>query len=164
MTSEAQVGATSRRFALHAEGSALISREPKDILEFVLDLERYRLADQKLNRIYFVKRNGNTGLVRYSGQLWGIPTPAETQEFHLTPYSRLEFWSVPSRWPGLLSRFAGLFTCEPQAQGTMVFHSETVHLARLIAPLAVSVLGGWFQAEMNREVHRLKTLLETGVA
>ena len=37
------------------EGTALIRRSPRDILEFVLDLERYRQADTKIGRVHFVE-------------------------------------------------------------------------------------------------------------
>jgi len=49
---------------LSAEATALIRRSPRDILEFVLDLERYRQADTKIGRVDFVERNGNAGRAR----------------------------------------------------------------------------------------------------
>src|SRR5437773_11353586 len=92
---------------LSAEATALIRRSPRDILEFVLDLERYRQADTKIGRIDFVERNGNAGRARYAGTMRGLPGPTETGSWTLEPYARLRFASVPSLRPVPLYRLAG---------------------------------------------------------
>ena len=51
---------------IYGQGTALIHRSAHDILEFVLDFERYRCADTKIRRVYSVVRNGNEGRLRYS--------------------------------------------------------------------------------------------------
>jgi len=50
---------------IYGEGTALIRRPARDILEFVLDFERYRQADTKIRKVHGVERNGNEGLLRY---------------------------------------------------------------------------------------------------
>jgi hypothetical protein len=145
--------------ALSAEGTIVVARTPREVLELVLDLDRYRLADRKFGRIVSLERRGNRGVVRYSGRLRGLPTPVDTQEIELVPWSRLTFRSVPSRWPGSIAAFEGLFTCEETAQGTSVLHRESFTFARPLAPLAEAFLGRWFGEEMRRELARLAEML-----
>ncbi len=51
------------------EGTTVIKRDPKDVLEFVFDVDRYRRADLKIGRVHWMRRDGNTGLVRHGGRL-----------------------------------------------------------------------------------------------
>src|SRR5438874_11195042 len=97
-------------FVVCGEGRAIIRRLPKDILEFVLDVDRYRQADLKIGRVHYVKREGNVGEVRHDGRLLGIKAPAAVLAFTLTPYSRLQFRGIKVPWP--LRGFDGFFTCE----------------------------------------------------
>jgi len=145
---------------LSAEATALIRRSPRDILEFVLDLERYRQADTKIGRIDFVERNGNAGRARYAGTMRGLPGPTETVSWTLEPYARLRFASVPSLWPGLLYRFEGLFTCDEVREGTCVLHRETVCLRRPISWIVEPLLRGWLARDIVEELDRMKRLLE----
>ncbi len=36
------------------EGTAIVCCSPREVLEFVLDVERYRLADRKIGRVHWV--------------------------------------------------------------------------------------------------------------
>jgi hypothetical protein len=143
-----------------AEAMALIRRSPRDILEFVLDLERYRQADRKIGRVDFVERNANAGRARYAGTMRGLPGPTETVSWTLEPYSRLRFASTPSLWPGLVYRFEGLFTCEEVRGGTRVLHRETVFLRRPISWIVDPFLRGWLAHDIVEEMRRMKHLLE----
>jgi len=142
------------------EGTALIRRSPRDILEFVLDLERYRQADTKIGRVHFVERNGNRGRARYAGRMRGLRGPAETVDWELEPWSRLHFWSTPSFWPGILYHFDGLFTCEETAEGTRVRHREAVSLRPPLARVVEPLLRDWLARDTVEEVARMKALLE----
>ena len=142
------------------EGTALIRRSPRDILEFVLDLERYRQADTKIGRVHFVERDGNCGRARYAGRMRGLPGPAETVQWELEPWSRLHFWSTPSLWPGVLYHFDGLFTCEETAEATRVHHREAVSLRPPLAWIVEPLLRAWLARDTVEEVARMKALLE----
>jgi steroid delta-isomerase-like uncharacterized protein len=151
--------ATSRRM-VSGEASTTIARPAKDILEFVLDLEKYREADRKFHRIHYVERDNNHGRAKYSGRLRGIPTPSEVQEWTLEPYTRLEFRSRPSLWPGMIARFEGSFQCEEMKGGTIVRHREAFQFRPPFSWLAVPILKSWLQRDVEDEVVRLKGLLE----
>jgi hypothetical protein len=53
------------------EGTQLIHRPAKDIYEFVLDFEKYKLADLKIGRVHSVTWHGDHAEVRYSGRFRG---------------------------------------------------------------------------------------------
>ncbi len=151
--------ATTNRM-VEGVGTATIARSAKDVLEFVLDLERYREADHKFHRIHYVKRQNNHGEAKYSGRLRGIPTPSEVQEWTLDPYKRLEFRSRPSLWPGMIARFEGSFHCEEIESGTSVRHREAFEFKPPFSWLAVPFLRSWLQRDVEDEVVRLKQLVE----
>ena len=142
------------------EATALIRRPPRDILEFVLDVDRYRQADTKIGRVYFVERRGDEGLLWYSGRLYGLSTPRDLHVWRLVPYSRLEFRSVHSPWP--LEHFEGLFTCEETPQGTRVLHRESFFFRPLLGAIIDRMLGPWLARDLTDEVARMKGILETG--
>jgi hypothetical protein len=139
------------------EGSAVIACPPRAVLELVLDVERYRLADRKIGRVHWVHRHGNHGQVKHDGRLLGLPFPPIVLAFTLTPWSRLDFGIVTAPWP--LTGFEGSFTCEPTAQGTRVVHRECFTVHPLVRPLD-PVFGAWLARDTPQEVGRIKRLLE----
>ena len=143
---------------ISGEGTALIRRPARDILEFVLDFERYRQADTKIRKVHGVERNGNEGVLRYSGRIRGIPTPMVEHAWRLIPYSRLEVRSLTRDL--LLDRFAGLFTCEETAEGTRVTHRETFVFHPAVSGLIERFLRGWLARDVATEVGRMKDILE----
>jgi polyketide cyclase/dehydrase/lipid transport protein len=143
-----------------AEATVIIRRPARDVLEFVLDLERYRQADTKIGRVDFVERKGNSGRARYAGTMRGLPGPTETVSWTLEPYSQLRFVSTPSLWPGLVYRFEGLFACDEVREGTRVLHRESVFLRRPISWIVDPFLRGWLARDIAEEMRRMKRLLE----
>jgi hypothetical protein len=139
------------------EGTAIIGCSPQQVLEFVLDVERYRLADRKIGRVHWVRRDGSHGQVKHNGRLLGVATPPIVLAFTLTPWSRLDFQIVAAPWP--LRGFQGLFTCEQTAHGTQVVHRECFTLHPLAAPLD-PLFSAWLARDTPREVRRIKQLLE----
>lgn len=148
----------TRPFVVCGEGRTVIRRQPKDILEFVLDVDRYRRADLKIGRVHHVHRNGNEGEVRHGGRLLGFPAPSVVLSFALTPYSRLDFRGVAVPWP--LRGFDGFFTCDESAEGTIVVHRECFIFGPVAGRLFKFVLGRWLRADTPAEVGRMKSLLE----
>jgi hypothetical protein len=139
------------------EGSATIACPPRAVLEFVLEVERYRLADRKIGRVHWMHRDGNHGQVKHNGRLLGLPFPAIVLAFTLTPWSRLDFRMVSAPWP--LTGFEGSFTCKPTALGTRVTHRECFTLHPLIG-LLDPLFGAWLTRDTPQEVGRIKQLLE----
>lgn len=145
---------------IEGEGTVFIRRPAREILEFVLDLERYRQADRKFRRIQFVARSGNEGLARYSGRLRGLPTPADTQAWTLEPYTRLDFRSTRKLWPNVVATFHGWFVCRETPKGTRVTHVERLFFRPPLKWVAEPFLRKWWAQQIADEVMRLGELLE----
>jgi hypothetical protein len=143
------------------EGRTLIHRPAKDILEFVLDVDRYRLADHKIGRVYHVRREGDRGEVRHVGRLAGIPGPAVVLGFRLTRYSRLDFHGIRVPWP--VRGFEGSFTCHETPEGTHVVHRECFIFGPIAGRIFKVLFGSWLKRDTPAEVIRMKRLLEDRV-
>lgn len=146
---------------LTVSATAEISATPEQVLEFVLDLDRYRQADHKITRVSSVTgpdENG-VGSVRLWGKLPGMPPALDRQDFTLEKWSRLTFVGAP-RQPGrLVFDFIGTFDCVPiDDELTRVTHAYEFTFRRpfrwlerrMSAPLA---------DEIDQEVKRLSELL-----
>ena len=141
--------------------TAEISATPEQVLEFVLDLDRYRQADHKITSVSSVTgpdENG-VGSVRLWGKLPGMPPALDRQDFTLERWRRLTFVGAP-RQPGrLVFGFIGTFDCVPiDDELTQVTHAYEFTFRppfrwlerRMSSPLA---------DEIDQEVRRLTELL-----
>ncbi|MHB8449964.1 MAG: hypothetical protein ACYDAQ_05890, partial [Mycobacteriales bacterium] len=68
----------------------MVEQPPEQVLEFVMDLSRYRLADHKIGRVYAVERDGDDALVRFRPRFRGLPAPVVRQRMRLTRWSQVE--------------------------------------------------------------------------
>ena len=150
---------TRKRVMICGEGEVVIDCDPRKVIEFVLDVERYRQADHKIGPVRWVKRDGNRGEVRHGGRFMGLPAPAVTLGFELTPSSRLDFKGVKTPWP--LKGFDGSFSCEPVDGGTKVIHRECLVFGSVGGRVLKPLVGPWLRRDTPAEVKRIKTILES---
>lgn len=127
------------------EATIDIRATPEQVLEFVMDLRRYREADHKVGPVLWLRRDGNRAHAVACGRVLGLPTPPAPIVIELTPYTRLD---VRSRVPG----FHASFECQDLGDGM----TRVVHRECLIGPfervLRESVL---------EELQRMQALLES---
>jgi len=100
---------------LNVSSTAAISATPQEVLEFVLDLDRYRQADHKITRVSSVTGpdEHGAGSMRLWGKLPGMPPAPDRQDFTLERWSHLRLIGAP-RQPGrLVFDFVGTFDCVP---------------------------------------------------
>jgi ligand-binding SRPBCC domain-containing protein len=143
-----------------ATGTAVIRCDPSEVVEFVLDVNRYRKADHKIGGVRYVRREGNRGQVRHGGRFLGVPAPAATLSFELTPFSHLDFRGVSMPWP--LRGFHGSFTCRRTPDGTQVVHEECFIFGPVSGRMFQALFGRWIANDTQAEVMRMKVLLEAG--
>jgi len=142
------------------EGRAVIAASPRDCIEFVLDLERYRQADTKIGNVLSVDRVAdNEYRARFRSRFRGLPVPAVTQIINVTRWTAIDVVNAPG-WLDRLSRFEGSFRCEPVDGGTDVVHRECLEFAVPLRRAAEAFLGSWLAADTRAEVDRMKLLLE----
>ena len=142
------------------EGTAVIRRAPRDVLEYVLDLPRYAEADHKIRWIREVVRDGNQGHVRHGGMVRGLPGPPVTLTFELEPYSRLVFRNAPTGLGRWVFGFEGSFTCDETSEGTRVVHRECFEFPAPLRWVAEPYLRDWLPRDTSEEMLRMKAILE----
>lgn len=129
---------------------------PQEVLEFVLDLERYKDADHKIVKVGTVTGPDESGCgsIKLSGKLRYGPAAPDVQNFVLEKWNRLTFTGAPNQPGRLIFNFTGTFDCEPIDAGTKVTHAYEFRFRlpfRLLEPLHSS----WLQAELDAEMERV---------
>ena len=141
------------------EATTTVSVPPSEVFDFVLDLNRYRQADHKIGRVGATHRTGDTGTVRFSGRIRGLPGPAGTYPFKLSA-SRLQFGSPVAGAARWFPDFEGTFDCQETENGTVVTHREVFEFKRPWRWLAEPVLRRWLETDTDAEMVRFKDLLD----
>lgn len=150
---------------IRAEDSIVIERSPREVLEFVLDLDRYRQADAKITGVSAQPTLGpenRVGRARYRGRLRGFPTPSQWQTVSLDPWARVELRTEPGQWTAHLARFVGGFVCEEIADGrTRLTHFEQFEFRAPMRWVIDRYLARWMQRYLaETELPKLKSLIE----
>jgi hypothetical protein len=141
------------------EATVTVAVPASEVIEFVLDLRRYRQADHKIGRVGAAHRDGDHGTVRFSGRIRGLPGPTGVYPFTITG-SGLRFGSPiagAARW---FLDFEGTFDCEATAAGTVVHHREAFSFKKPWQWLAEPLLRRWLEADTASEMVRFKDLIE----
>ncbi len=140
---------------------AEISATPQEVLEFVLDIERYKQADHKITHVSSVTGpdESGAGSVRLWGRLPGLPPAPDRQDFTLEKWTRLTFIGAP-RQPGrLMFDFIGTFECVPiDDTSTQVTHAYEFTFRRPFRWLEQRMSES-LANEIDDEVKRLAELL-----
>ena len=143
------------------EANATVRAAPQGVIEFVLDLKRYRQADRKIGRVGAVHRDGNQGTAEFSGRIRGLPGPRGVYPFTVTA-TALRFGSPiagAARW---FLDFEGTFECGETADGTVVRHREAFTFKRPWRWVMEPLLRRWLEADTAAEMTRFKELIERG--
>jgi hypothetical protein len=142
------------------QGTAIVAVAPREVVEFVLDLRRYREADKKIGRVGPIHRDGDSGSVAFSGRIKGLPGPSGVYPFTVSD-SRLRFGSPirgAARW---FLDFEGTFDMQETPDGTVVAHREAFEFKRPWRWLAEPLLRRWLEADTAAEMTRFKRVIET---
>jgi hypothetical protein len=128
--------------AITGEATTTVRANPDEIIDFVLDLERYRQANHKIGRVGAIERHGTTSTARFRGRLRGLAGRSGTYPFTITD-TRLEFGSPIAGGAQWMLDFEGSFDLEETADGTRVTHREVFMFKRPSRWLAGPLLGRW---------------------
>jgi len=143
------------------EGIEMIQRSARDIYEFVLDFERYKMADLKIGKVHSVVWRDGEGEVRYGGRFRGLTTPPVRQRIDVQEHRRIDVRSIPWTLAHAACRFHGVFTFEEvRTNVTRVYHREEFAFRVPLRWLVEPMLRSWLESDVEQEVARLKKLLE----
>ena len=146
---------------LRAEATRVVPATSREVLEFVLDLERYRQADTKIGRVTrpVVLDENDEGRTRYWGRLRGMPPAPDTNDVRLQRWRELTFTGAPRHPARLVLDFTGRFTCTDTDGGCRLTHSYEMAFRRPFRWVYEPLLRGWLQRELDDEVDRVASIL-----
>jgi len=146
---------------VRAEATRVIPATSRAVLEFVLDLERYRQADTKIGRVVrpVVLDDDDEGTARYWGRLRGAPSAPDTNIVRLRRWHELTFSGAPRQPARLLLDFTGRFTCTDVDDGCRLTHGYEMTFRRPARWVYEPLLGRWLQEEVEAELDRVGTIL-----
>ncbi len=153
-----------KRMTVTASASVEVRAKPQLILEFVLDLERYRQADHKITRV--VETTGpdadGKGYVKIWGKLMGMPAAPDKQNYTLNRWSNLTFVGDPRQIGRLVFNFVGVFDCRAVSEDITEVTHHYEFTFRGPFRLLERRLGPWLQSEIEAEVQRIAELIDSG--
>ncbi|MGH3901252.1 MAG: SRPBCC family protein [Pseudonocardiaceae bacterium] len=106
---------------LTVEVTERISCTPDELLESVMDVERYAQVDRKIRPVQWARREGDLTEFCFRPRLVGIPAPPSVAQLRLTPGKRIDITLVPppaNRLTRMASDFDASFACTPVEGGT----------------------------------------------
>jgi Polyketide cyclase / dehydrase and lipid transport len=138
---------------------------PDDVLEFVMDIERYAEVDAKIRPIFWARRDGDTMEFQFRPKLPGIPLPAPkvVQRVSLTPGKRIDITNAPSphnKIANRVSRFQASFVCDSVDGGTQVTRTVEITFPAVVRWLLEPRLARRLPAAVEDEIAQAKDHLE----
>ncbi len=140
-----------------AQATVNVGASPRDVLEFVLDLDQYRRVDPKIQRVRSVEGPDDEG--RGSARIWGkvkgLPPAPDRQDFVLEPWIKLTFTGAPRQPARLIFDFTGTIACHERQDGTTdVTHSYEFNFKGPFS-LVERFLGNWLQCQIEDELQTI---------
>lgn len=146
---------------VRATATTVVPATSREVLEFVLDLERYREADTKIGRIVepIVLDEHGVGRTRYWGRLRGTPPAPDTNIVRLTPWTEVTFTGAPRQPARLALDFTGRFSCVDTDDGCEITHGYEMTFRRPLRWVYEPLLRSWLQSELEDELDRVRTIV-----
>lgn len=144
-----------------AEASRVIAATTQEVLEFVMDLERYKKADDKIGRVIqpIVLGDDDVGTAKYWGRMRGTPPAPDANIVRVNRWTDLTFIGAP-RQPGrLVFSFTGRFACTEVDEGCRLTHGYELDFHRPFSWLYDRLLDPWLQDELEIELDRVQAIL-----
>ncbi len=140
-----------------------------ELLEFVMDPERYTEVDSKIGPIDWVRREGTTTEFRFRGVLPGLPGPAPkmVSRMSLTPGERVDVRLPPipaNRLANLVSDFSASWVCVPSdgpVGGTTVTRTVRCGFRPPVKWVAEPILRRTLRPDVEDEIRQAKAHLES---
>jgi hypothetical protein len=140
-----------------------IATTPDELLEFVMDIERYAEVDSKIKPILWSQRDGNRLEFACRPKLAGIRQPKVVQFAELTPGRRVEIGLLPvphNRLANAIAGFHASFECAADRGGTRVTRTLEFTFTPAIRWLMEPLFRRRLLNEVSDEIRRAKQHLE----
>lgn len=148
---------------LTVQAVTTIACTPDELLEFVMDVERYATVDSKIRPIRWVRREGDVTEFGFRPRFLGLPGPTTVSRMRLTPGQRIDV-VLPgrphNRTTRLLSDFDASFVCTPVEGGTHLVRTLNYRFRAPLKWVVEPALRGYLAADVRNEVALAKDHLE----
>lgn len=144
-----------------------IQCSPQAWLDFVLDVRRYAIVDDKIGPIQWTRRRGDLVEFKFRPRLPGLRLPALriVSQMRLTPGSRIDVALAPlprNITSRLASRFRASFSWTPRNDGLRVRRAISFDFSPAVRWWVEPVLRRTLLASVRRELQLSKEILENG--
>lgn len=138
---------------------------PEELLEFVMDPERYARVDSKICAIDWVRRDGDTTEFRFRSKLPGLPGQGSkiVSRMTRTPGKRVDVRLPPipaNRLANLVSEFSASWTCVPADGGTTVTRTVRCGFRGPLKWVMEPALNRALEPDIEDEIAHAKAYLE----
>lgn len=143
------------------EAETVMATTATRVIEFVMDVERYREVDPKIGRIHWVERSLDDRQVTFCFTPRLGPVPAllrSTQHVTRRGGHALVIRPEPS-WTDRLARFEGTVECWPHTDGVLVRRRLEFWLTPLLRPLLGPPLRRWLATDVPAELEGARRVL-----
>lgn len=149
---------------VRAETTRVVPATCQEVLEFVLDLDRYRQADTKIWRVSRPVEldHNDEGTARYWGRFRGAPPAPDVNIVRLRRWRELTFTGAPRQPARLVLDFSGRFTCREVDDGCEVTHGYEMTFHRPFRRIYEPLLARWLPPELDAELDRMSLMLGGG--
>lgn len=143
------------------EARLFVRRPAVDIANFILDLRSYQSVDNKLGKIYWVRRDGNEVLFRFQPRLLGLPGPPTTQRVVASEDgSSIQIAGMPA-WADVLVTFSASFQFAEEDDGTWVTRRLEFIFKKPVSWLLDPLFNRWLAKDVAIELANAKRVLES---
>lgn len=146
------------------EAETVMATTPARVLEFVMDVERYREVDAKIGKIHWVERSpdGRQVTFRFTPRLGPVPALLRSTQ-HVTRRGdqSVVIQAAPS-WTDRLARFEGSVECWPEGRNVRVRRRLQFWLTPVLRPLLGPALRRWLATDVPAELDAARRVLERG--
>lgn len=135
-----------------------------ELLEFVMDIERYAEVDDKIKPILWRRRSHNLLEFACRPKLAGLRQPKVVQRVQLTPGERVDIGLAPlptNRLAHAMADFRASFICRAVDHGTEVTRTLEFRFTPMLRWLLEPLFRRRLDAEVREEITRAKQHLET---
>lgn len=136
---------------------------PDELLDFVMDVERYALVDRKLRPVLWARREADVVEFAFRPRLAGLPAPKTVARMRLTPGRRVDIELAPppaNRLTKLASDFDAGFVCTPVEGGTRLVRTLNFRFRPPLRWLAEPLLRRPLTADVREEVRLAKEYIQ----
>lgn len=144
------------------DAEVLIRTTATEVLDFILDVERYRTVDPKIGTIHWIRRSpdGREVTFRFTPQLGPLPAVVRsTQRVTRVGDHAVSIAALPS-WVDRLAQFHGSLSTAPAQEGVLVRRRLEFWLAAPLRPTLGPVLRRWLARDVPAELAAVRQTLE----